>query len=270
VSVPPHGLGQEAVPDSFEQMASDRLALVLATQHRGPYRLGGYCSGAVVALEVARLLTEAGHDVELVAMIDSPTVNLRPTMRFVRQGIARLAPTTRSGSGEAHPLVVATIDAGWRCLTEIERMSVSSMARYSAITCRKLKGKVVDLVSRVTARKNERQSPATVSDLSDELRKRDLVLGRIYTGLYRRYWPSRIAVPIVYFSASYRGRPLSTLSPTVEIVRVPGGHVGCITKDVETLASHLRRRLERLDVAAAAPSSPVLVDEPIRGPSGRA
>jgi hypothetical protein len=55
-AVHPHGLGGEAVPPTIEAMAEDRLRALRAERPEGPYLLGGYCDGALVALEIARRL----------------------------------------------------------------------------------------------------------------------------------------------------------------------------------------------------------------------
>jgi thioesterase domain-containing protein/acyl carrier protein len=68
--VAPHGIGGEPVPASLREMAAGRLPHILQFQPHGPFRLAGHCVGGMVALETARLLLAAGHDVELVAMIN--------------------------------------------------------------------------------------------------------------------------------------------------------------------------------------------------------
>jgi oxalate---CoA ligase len=83
VSINPHGLRGEPIPTSIEQMAADRLPLILEKQVSGPFLLGGKCNGAMVAFEAARLLTAAGHKVDMVAMVDPPTVSARPAPRAI-------------------------------------------------------------------------------------------------------------------------------------------------------------------------------------------
>ncbi len=53
-----------------EDMAGHYLREVLAVQPRGPYHLGGYSFGGLVAYEMARQLWAAGRPVALVAIID--------------------------------------------------------------------------------------------------------------------------------------------------------------------------------------------------------
>jgi len=56
ISIDPHGLRGEPIPPSIEEMAADRLPLILKTQASGPFLLGGFCNGAMVAFEAARAL----------------------------------------------------------------------------------------------------------------------------------------------------------------------------------------------------------------------
>src|SRR5882757_3317294 len=95
ISIDPHGLRGEPVPPSIEQMAADRLPLILERQASGPFLLGGKCNGAMVAFEAARQLMAAGHKVEMVAMVDPPTVNARPVTRAIMRLMKPVASAHR-------------------------------------------------------------------------------------------------------------------------------------------------------------------------------
>ncbi len=56
---------------SLEAMAAAYLHDIRAQQARGPYLLGGYSMGGVLAFEISRQLQAAGEEVGLLAMIDS-------------------------------------------------------------------------------------------------------------------------------------------------------------------------------------------------------
>ena len=51
------------------------VSVLLQFQPDGPYYLGGYCFGGNVAYEMARLLRQRGHAVNMVALIDSSPSN---------------------------------------------------------------------------------------------------------------------------------------------------------------------------------------------------
>jgi amino acid adenylation domain-containing protein len=58
-------------PGDIEEIARRYLAAVRAEQPQGPYRLGGWCMGGLLAFEMARQLEVAGERTELLAIIDS-------------------------------------------------------------------------------------------------------------------------------------------------------------------------------------------------------
>jgi oxalate---CoA ligase len=51
---------------TFEQAGAATAALIRDAQRKGPYLVGGYCSGGIVAIEAARQLMQEGEDVRLV------------------------------------------------------------------------------------------------------------------------------------------------------------------------------------------------------------
>ena len=57
--------------DSIETMAAAAVDLLRADQPHGPYQLLGYSFGGLLALESARLLTDAGEAVAFVGLMDS-------------------------------------------------------------------------------------------------------------------------------------------------------------------------------------------------------
>jgi thioesterase domain-containing protein len=65
--------GGPAEPSRLEDMAARYLGAIRTVQPRGPYRLGGFCFGGMLAFEVAQQLLAIGQDVTLVAMIENPT-----------------------------------------------------------------------------------------------------------------------------------------------------------------------------------------------------
>lgn len=63
--------GDEPLPRTLLEEASDYLRHIRGVQERGPYRLLGWSVGGVLAHTVAVLLQEAGEEVELLALLDS-------------------------------------------------------------------------------------------------------------------------------------------------------------------------------------------------------
>jgi acyl-coenzyme A synthetase/AMP-(fatty) acid ligase/thioesterase domain-containing protein/acyl carrier protein len=81
VAIQPRGLEERASPDRTVHAAARRNALALrARQPTGPYRLGGYSYGALVAFEMACLLEQAGEHVELLVVLDAPAPASAPDL----------------------------------------------------------------------------------------------------------------------------------------------------------------------------------------------
>ncbi len=66
----PYPLGESEMPPSMEEVAASHIALMHSVQPEGPYQLGGYCNGALVAYEIARQLHAQGQKVDLLLLID--------------------------------------------------------------------------------------------------------------------------------------------------------------------------------------------------------
>jgi len=64
----PSEIGDEA--ESIRSMAGTYLERMLSVQPRGPYHLGGYSFGCVIAFEMAQQLRAQGHQVALLVLVD--------------------------------------------------------------------------------------------------------------------------------------------------------------------------------------------------------
>jgi amino acid adenylation domain-containing protein len=66
-----HGIPGMPHHTRLEEMAAEYTAAIRALQPVGPYRLGGWSLGGVVAFEVARQMREQGQEVSFLALVDS-------------------------------------------------------------------------------------------------------------------------------------------------------------------------------------------------------
>ena len=115
-------------------MAAERLPLIMEAQPEGPYRLCGYCLGGIVAFEVARLLLAAGKEVEMVFMIDPPTINARKSVQLLLSLIKG-----------ARPLLGPVVDRAkawtWYRSADFQKFwNVSWIRQWNAIKTRLIKG----------------------------------------------------------------------------------------------------------------------------------
>src|SRR5262249_11929830 len=89
--------GRNATAESMAQVVSQYLAAVHKVQPEGPYYLGGYSFGGVLAFELARELLARGHAVNTIGLLDarrpafrypfSLKHQLKKTVRFFQGGI---------------------------------------------------------------------------------------------------------------------------------------------------------------------------------------
>jgi amino acid adenylation domain-containing protein len=74
-------------PATLAAMAALHLRSLRAVQPEGPYHLGGFCIGGLIAYEMARQLQMAGQTVATLVMIDAAAT--RPRMRLAHDLVAR-------------------------------------------------------------------------------------------------------------------------------------------------------------------------------------
>nr|WP_279637144.1 non-ribosomal peptide synthetase [Corallococcus praedator] len=71
--------GERAPLETVEAMAASYVEALRAIQPAGPYRLGGWSLGGVVAFEMARQLEQQGEQVEQLLLIDAYAFDQRPS-----------------------------------------------------------------------------------------------------------------------------------------------------------------------------------------------
>lgn len=77
----PLGLDGKSPPlNRIEAIAAYYITAIQALQPNGPYFLGGWSFGGIVAFEMAQQLTQAGQQVELLAILDTPAPCNNPSV----------------------------------------------------------------------------------------------------------------------------------------------------------------------------------------------
>ena len=237
--VSPHGTDDEPVPLSIEAMASDRFPLIMNAQPEGPYRLCGYCASGLVAFEVARMLIAAGKEVEMVGMIDPPTVNARRSVQLIFSMLNRARPV-------AGPLVEHTIRWTFRIFSLFNKFwNLSATRRWTFLEgkVRRLfasngnQGRAAPIVAGQTVA-NESDQP---SGRASPARQSEDERNSKYANVVWNYLPKPLAVRVIYFSVEYSLGAWERISSDLKVIKLPGTH-GDI--DLAAFADHLRSRLQ--------------------------
>ncbi len=88
--------GDDQPHEDFTEAARDYLAELRQVQPEGPYLLGGFSGGGLIALEMARQLKAAGEVVAQLVMLDTP-VPMRPQLGKQDKLLIRLSELREQG-----------------------------------------------------------------------------------------------------------------------------------------------------------------------------
>jgi amino acid adenylation domain-containing protein len=161
----PEGLdGKRFQRTAVEEMAAHYIAEIRKVQPSGPYNIGGYCFGGLVAFEMAQQLSAGGEPAVVVAMFSAP-------LRFHRLSKPRAA---------AHPSSTASITRPSRSMYRGLRWRVRSLSRVlrswlHMTTCRAFLGLglkvpqslrtmyVVRMINQAEQNYSPRQYPGTLT-----------------------------------------------------------------------------------------------------------
>ncbi len=206
------------------EMAAAYVDSIGTVEAAGPYLLGGWSMGGVVAFEMARLLRSRGHEVALLALLDAS------------------APGTgaenRGGAGDGRRRYLFARVVGLPVGSSLAPGELSMLTSDQALR-------------RILRQLKTSDRPAAV-DL-DQLRR----LYRVFRSnllAVERYSPEPQGGQILLFRpeenrAGRHGDPIgrwSALAQQVELLRVPGDHYSMVREpQVEVLGRHLRERLRQ-------------------------
>lgn len=248
--------GIEAGQEPFqriEEMAALYVKALREFQPDGPYFLGGYSMGGMVAFEMAQQLQAQSQNVAVLAIIDVPAQS--PHLQYVRQFAYRLGALLRMSTDGREQLFLRTRHYLFR-LSYFGRLSFSAKIAY-------VKGKL-GLPGKKPGRTSSRQEdtrPANATDLPTEstvdalAKKRIRNLFILNDQAFRAYIPRRYhgRVAIIRSERGYTGDADKDYSPdpylgwgrvlsgVVETYEVPGDHNEMIREPyVRLLAEHLR------------------------------
>ena len=222
---------------SIEQMATIYVEALRATQPAGPYLLGGWSFGGLVAFEMARQLVELGQDIPLLVLVDAGAPS------FVRQII------------EADDAVLLTIlanqltrysmnDAELRPLTEaLRKLDTNEQLKY-----------VIDYFI-----ERDRVGASLDMGYAFEFLKRHLLVFRTRIQVTRNYAPPVYPGRITVFRGSEEPPEVRGLDPTkgwselstqpVAVHIVPGNHETMgLEPNVQMLAARLQSCIDEVRV----------------------
>ncbi len=252
-AVHPHGLHGDTPPTSIEAMANDRLRAIRAIQPHGPYLLGGYCNGALVAYEMARMLEAEGEEVSALLMLMADGSNYR------HRQLHRLASIVGAVRGEDEPQRRERF-LDWRrkdwfvrgCIVHYTKAVKNVVQQPWPEIRRRVVRKARRILARLSARGESEPlilpfaTPQLVSDafgsaFSD-------YIPAPYGGPVTLLWPEAQA-PMEGCDEAYGW---ASVCPNYELRFIPGQHHSCVAKveNVRRIGAVMRETLEASDPVA--------------------
>lgn len=148
--------GREDPRDKIETMAAEYVEAVRTVQPRGPYHLGGYSFGGLVAFEMAQQLIRCGERVGLLAVFGAGAPPLLPPdlVELAELGLqyaedfARLIYNTSVPEQERLAFDFDQLRAGQQVLPPLHRVAAACALAQVRYTARPYAGKVALFVTR--------------------------------------------------------------------------------------------------------------------------
>jgi len=99
-AVEPYTFQNMPVPPSLEEIAAVHIKAIREVQPRGPYLLGGWCNGALMAYEIARQLHEQDQKADLLVLMNSMALVYPFRYRIVRKSLVFLGKLLHIGEAK--------------------------------------------------------------------------------------------------------------------------------------------------------------------------
>ncbi|MEP6670103.1 MAG: condensation domain-containing protein [Chthoniobacter sp.] len=236
----PAGLNGDPIPTTIEDMAALKVQDLRKIQPEGPYILGGYCNGALVAYETARQLEAAGCEPPLVIMLFANGTNAHC------RGVKRLVDVVSKLLSE-DAVTKQRRFLRWRdkfhflrgVKVHYARAVADLVTHPPAEQLRRVRNKLARIVRRIFGRKAA-ALPASEEGPTDHVQKTDQneAKGRAYYEAFFGYVPQRFGGRVVLLwpqdekSGSAQGPAdgWTDVCNDVELVLVPGEHDSCVAR----------------------------------------
>lgn len=243
--------GLDGTQEPFSQvepMAAYYLEEVLRVRPEGPFLLGGYSFGAIVALEMAQQLRARGHETVLLAVVDQEVPNVG--------GESKLSPKFLANVARNLP--------GWLMTHVVERPKgdvLEAVRRHGAKFLRNVGSRFFKLEPHTASVGDV----LDVAQMSESHRRVSEALFQSLLAYRPRAYPGRVTL--------FRTRAQRVFSPHgvdkgwgrlalkgVEIKKIPGNHVNLYEQPhVQVLAEQLRESLDRIASESASSEKRSLV-----------
>ncbi len=222
-------IGDSAPHETMEAAAADYIAEIRGVQPEGPYYLGGFSGGGLIAYEMAQQLRAAGQEVGVLALLDTP-LPVRPSLTRADKALIKLHELRRNGP--RYLLDWARDRAAWELS---KRRGTAGAAQDSA----SFNNAAVEAAfRRAAAAYTPRRWDGPITLLRPKLDRHWQVTGGNWVSAAREY--------------VFDDNQWTRHAPGIDVIEVPGDHDGMVlVPNVGVLAGHLNAILTAADLSAA-------------------
>lgn len=230
----PYEFDRSQVAISFEDMAAAHIETLRAIQPEGPYLLGGFCNGGLLAYEMARQLHAAGQRVDLLVLIDPADYRSHRPMHRTFNRVGEMLRINQN------------IQLNW-------------FLRYLYLRIPSYRSKVQETAPKAIKQVRNRRAVALAQWLKlDKLLPFPVELRYQWSGIYR--WVSSGYIPGAYtgkltlfwssegFAERIDWHALSEAHEVEDFV-FPGTHMSCKNENLHILAERLNLCLKEVQSA---------------------
>jgi thioesterase domain-containing protein/acyl carrier protein len=227
----PLGLQEgDPVCERIEEMATVYVRAIEDSRLAGPYCLAGRCFGGIVALEVAQQLTARGHQVSLLAILDTHVLGL---------------PLEATRATRALDYGLRAGVTAFECIVRYYQSLSRHTVRFDPSGVRP---------GQASAPPTRQLTPRQQAVLNAALRERERYVPRPYPGRFSLF---RAAYPNWFMVARQRLAWSSVAGKDMDLHVVPGDHFSLDREPhVAVLAARLRRCLDAALDAARRETAP--------------
>lgn len=249
-ALPPQDIRTLSSAPSIEGMAAAHLEALRTVRPHGPYVVGGFCIGGLVAYELAQQIRASGEKVEMLLIIDAAPDRMLRALQWMADAVGSVC----KWDGEAKLAHFGRWTV-WhaRIALRLQARREQKRGRPPRALRRRLQETFNFVQRRLTPRTSA--PPAFAVETSAE-EERDLPSAfRWASAAYRpRPYEGPVALLLsedVLSRAENVSRAWQQLAPCVSLHPLRGSHLECITEHVEALAEKIEDCLQ----AAASDSS---------------
>jgi amino acid adenylation domain-containing protein len=246
--LPPHHIRDLSDTPTIEQMAAAHLEAIRTVRPNGPYIIGGFCLGAIVAYELAQQIIASGETVEMLVLIDAePRDKPMQAVHRLCEIVARLFKWNDATQLERfRQWALLRAKFGWWWKLDLSEKFRSVM--------RKIRNRIVSTSSR---------QPSTTSIVQDpRMPERDVASSFLWAATGYRPKPYRRPMSVLLSEdllerGDHLDRAWRRLAHKATVYQLKGSHLECITAHVVPLAETIDRCLRRVLVNPRSPRSSV-------------